>query len=113
MRWARLALAFIIMATLSSIASAECGWVQWLKTSALPTGETSAWGAVEAFENREQCLRDRERAIRASAARKLTRDVEVLESHLDKGLLVYSEGRQKWAMQIACFPDTINPREKK
>ena len=122
MRWAILVLAVSLMVGWTSAAAAECAWMLWgqmYKES--PYDLDQVWTFYAGFESQSQCLDQRMQA-RQKVIKSVTRELKkfakvwVVETD-DFPITFFVENRGGGGytlhVQLACLPDTIDPREKK
>ena len=112
MRKARLVLAVVLVVGWTSTAAAECAWVLWTMTGNLDAA-TKQWSPADAFDDRQQCLQVRSHKVRSSMAGWQKRGAQNMDGHPEQGYLNFSLEGVNLALQFFCFPDTIDPREKK
>ncbi len=121
MRWARLVLTLSLIVGWTSAAAAECAWVLWKKDLERPKD----WEVLAAFESRRECI-DNGRWFVARVqtlmdqvyAKKppqppMTISVEKHKGGYTMNMNLTQEGLVVPYLDFVCFPDTIDPREKK
>jgi len=116
MRWARLVLAVVLVVGSASVASAECAWVLWLEAYSI-SKLSGAWHVVNAFETKTTCETGQVKLLEGvadSAKRRGAIDVKVNREEMS---VTYQERaddpRSLRFASYRCFPDTIDPREKR
>ena len=118
MRWARLVLAVSLLVGWTSAAAAECAWVLWhnqtFRDIKPPMKARSWWSADSGYGTRAECIarRDKKIAHHASFQRAEPGTKDFLLNP-ENASLAYTRQGTRWTLTFACFPDTIDPREKK
>ena len=118
MIWARLILAVSLLVGWTSAAAAECAWVLWSQSSFSyvnrPEGGNMWWDVERGYQIFEDCTagRDRLAAHHASVERSKPGTTDFSYNRENSTLGYIREGRYK-TLSYKCFPDTIDPREKK
>ena len=100
-------LLILALVLLPSQAFAECAWVVWYTETRTSKGDpqTSEWSALEAFENRGECMQQAEAMLRDE-------EKHPNVSRMMPDTVVFEFGKVLWAMTYRCLPDTVDPRGK-
>ena len=111
-------LTMILLLGSTPLATAECAWVLWVKTTVLLSGDKNkpkpAWDIGRTFKNQPQC--DRERLMHWAAL------AEIAEADVGASNVTKKQGEYVTRFfptgghineVLHCLPDTIDPREKR
>ncbi len=121
MRTATGMLTTILLLGSASVAAAECAWVLWEQSSdvygQLAT-RTPSWSLQEAFEAKSGCLEARTRTwkltyLKNRSWEKLKGARVLTFGESTATVTVYIPDYTDLTLKFLCFPDTIDPREKK
>ncbi len=119
MKRAMIVVTMILLLGSASVAAAECAWVLWKKSLEQHKG----WEVMAAFESRMECMQSGQ--LLAAQVQRQMEKVYALERPqppVKVGVEKHPGGytiqvtRDEFAipyLDIVCFPDTIDPREKK
>ncbi len=116
MRWARLVLAVSLLVGWTSAAAAECAWVLWQRLSIEGTqlGVGKQWTAESAYPAHTECTAVRDRTfIDVVAGLQAQPDTKVVNTNPSIAIVAYTVQGTSHVVNYTCFPDTIDPREKK
>ncbi len=118
MRMATVMLTIVLVLAWTAAAAAECAWVLWSQGSFSnvnrPKMATVWWDVERAYQIFEDCTagRDRLAAHHASLERSKPGTTGFSYNRENAALGYIREGTHK-TLKYKCFPDTIDPREKK
>ena len=118
MKRAIMVLAVSLLVGWTSAAAAECALVLWIKhfsRDIKPPKTANLWWEVDsAYETGAECIafRDRRYAYEASVARAAP-DTKDFVLNSEWAILDYTRQGTRWTSKFVCFPDTLDPREKK
>ncbi len=120
MKQATIALTMVLLFGSASVAAAECAWVLWEQSSDLYgqlATRTPSWSLQEAFEAKSGCLEARTRTWKLTYLKNRSweklKGARVLTFGELATVTVYIPDYTDLTLKFLCFPDTIDPREKK
>ncbi len=116
MRYVILGLIAVMVLWSASVASAECAWVLWQRLSIEGTqlGVGKQWTAESAYPAHTECTAVRDRTfIDVVAGLQAQPDTKVVNTNPSIAIVAYTVQGTSHVVNYTCFPDTIDPREKK
>ncbi len=121
MKLATFVVTMMLLLGSASVAAAECAWVLWVKN----VEQEIEWEALAAFESRSKCIENvpsyiaRMRALMDQVYAKdpptkhFTARVEKHPGGYSLNMHLTKEELTAPYLEFTCFPDTLDPREKK
>ena len=118
MRRATFVVTMMLLLGSASVATAECAWVLWNRSSELSAGVGSVstlWVILDAFEDRMACVPERDRGWKREVKkyRNSGSYKRVQDQPEDNGFFYLASTGEKGSVRFVCLPDTLDPREKK